>query len=267
MSDQAQRTIPATPRRREAARQQGMMPLSTLPAWLAAVVTAVALGPSWAAATLPAAVEMVRDAIQSAGHVREAGHRAATDITLNAILPVRLLVPTVAVVLVSGGVGLAVRVLLDGVAWRPARILPVAQRIDPLAGIARILSPRTAAAVAGNGLALVIVVTAAAWAVGPLVVDGHSAGRGIDIVADPLPLLVRGQRAIIGLAAVAAVVAAAQWAAVRWRFERRIRMTPQEFQDEARSLQADPKVKLMREQMRRSATAPRSPAPDSRSDR
>lgn len=243
------------------------MPLSTLPAWLAAVVTAVALGPSWAAATLPAAAEMVRDAIQTAGHVPEAGHGAATDINLTAILPTRLLVPTVAVVLVSGGVGLAVRVLLDGVAWRPARILPAAQRIDPFAGIARILSPRTAAALAGNMLALAIVVAAAAWAVGPLVVDGQSAGRGIDTVADPLPLLVRGQRAIFGLAAVAAVVAAAQWAVARWRFEQRIRMTAQEFQDEARSLQADPKVRLTRERIRRSATAARSPAPDSRSDR
>ena len=65
--DTADRTIPATPRRREAARQQGMMPLSSLPAWLAGVLTAVALAPAWAAVTLPAAADMLRRTLGAAG--------------------------------------------------------------------------------------------------------------------------------------------------------------------------------------------------------
>lgn len=260
MSDQSQRTIPATPRRREAARQQGMMPLSILPAWIAAVITAVALGPAWAAATLPAASEMLEASILAAGRDR------GIALDLPAVVPARLVLPTVAVVLVSGGVGLLVRLLLDGAAWRPARILPAAHRIDPLAGLARILSLQTAIAIGANALALAMVATAAAWAIGPLVVDGANGGS-IDLVAEPLPLFVRGQRAIFGLAIAAAVVAAAQWAAARWRFEQRIRMTPQEFQDEARSMQADPKVKLMREKTRRTLMAAPSPAPDTRSAR
>lgn len=259
MSDQSQRTIPATPRRREAARQQGMMPLSTLPAWIAAVVTAVALGPAWAAATLPAAREWLEESILSAG--------SNADLDLAAVLTWRLVMPTVAIVLASGGVGLVVRMLLDGVAWRPARIVPAAHRIDPLAGLARIVSAGTAGAVVANALALAAVVAAAGYALAPLVVAPQPAGHGLAAAVDPLPLLARGQRAIFWLAAAAALVAAVQWAAARWRFERRIRMTPQEFQDEARSLQADPKVKLMREQTRRQIAAPPSPAPDSRSDR
>jgi len=43
------------------------------------------------------------------------------------------------------------------------------------------------------------------------------------------------------------VVAACQWAFARRRFEARIRMTPQEFADEARSMQADPKVRLLQQ--------------------
>jgi flagellar biosynthetic protein FlhB len=259
MSDQSQRTIPATPRRREAARQLGIMPLSTLPAWIAAVVTAVALGPAWAAATLPAAGEMLEEAILSAGR--------GIELDLSAVVPTRLVMPTLAVVLASGGVGLVVRMLLDGIAWRPARILPAAHRIDPLAGLARIVSLGTAGAILANSLALAAIVAAACYALAPLVIDPQPVGQGLAAAADPLPLLARGQRAIFGLAAGAAVVAAVQWAAARWRFERRIRMTPQEFQDEARSLQADPKVKLMREQTRRRIAAAPSPAPDSRSDR
>jgi flagellar biosynthesis protein FlhB len=50
-----------------------------------------------------------------------------------------------------------------------------------------------------------------------------------------------------------AAVAVAHWGLARLRFERRIRMTPQEFAAEAKSMQADPKVRLMQQQRRRPA--------------
>jgi flagellar biosynthesis protein FlhB len=55
--------------------------------------------------------------------------------------------------------------------------------------------------------------------------------------------------------AAAAAVAAAQWGLARLRFEKRIRMTPQEFQEEMKGMEADPKVRLRREQGSRSHTA------------
>jgi len=116
MADASDRTIPATPRRREAARQQGMMPLSSLPAWLAAVLVAVGLRPAWWAATVPAAADMLRATL------RAAAHEAAFDPAL--FLDMRLFLPTIGVVLASGTVGIAVRVLLNGTAWRPAGSRP-----------------------------------------------------------------------------------------------------------------------------------------------
>ncbi|MFM8634895.1 MAG: EscU/YscU/HrcU family type III secretion system export apparatus switch protein [Planctomycetia bacterium] len=262
MADPSERTIPATPRRREAARQQGMMPLSSLPAWIAACTTAVAIGPAWARATLPAAGEMLRGAIGAAGR------GPIDEIDLPGLIVPGLLLPTAAVVIVSGGVGLVVRALLDGMAWRSARIMPAVARIDPLSGLARIFSLSTITTMVGNALALAVIVAVGAWAMQPLVVGGQEAVRGIDLAADPVPLFVRGQQAILPLAAAAAMVAAMQWAMARWRFEKRIRMTPQEFQDEARSMQADPKVKFTRNQTKRPApTAGRSAAPDSRTAR
>lgn len=257
MADASDRTIPATPRRREAARQQGMMPLSSLPAWLAAVLVAVALAPTWWAATLPAAADMLRATISTAG--KDASFDPA------ALVDMRIHLPTIAVVLASGTVGIAVRVLLDGAAWRPARITPAWQRIDPLAGLGRICSWSTLTALATNALALTVLFAAAVWSIAPLVTTTDIA----QVVADPGWLIARGQRAILPLAGVAAGVAAVQWALARRRFEARIRMTPQEYQDEAKSLQADPKVKLMREQARRRpAAAGRSAAaPDSHSGR
>lgn len=260
MADQSERTIPATPRRREAARQQGMMPLSSLPAWIAGCVTAVALAPAWARATLPAAEEMLRDTIGAAGR------GGIDEIDLPSLLVPGMLLPTMAVILVSGGVGLAVRAVLDGMAWRSARITPVLHRVNPLAGLTRIFSVATVMNILGNAVALAVVVGACAWALGPLVVGGQAAMRGIDPAADPVPLVARGQKVIFPLAAAAAAVAAVQWSLARWRFEKRIRMTPQEFQEESRSLQADPKVKLMRGKARAPANPP-SPAPDSRSAR
>jgi flagellar biosynthesis protein FlhB len=60
-------------------------------------------------------------------------------------------------------------------------------------------------------------------------------------------------RATAWLIAGAAVVAVAAWGSARRRFERRIRMTPEEFAEEARSMQSDPKVRLLQQQRRRVA--------------
>ena len=44
---------------------------------------------------------------------------------------------------------------------------------------------------------------------------------------------------------------AAEWLAARWRFEKRIRMTPQELVEEAKDTRSDPRVKLLHQQRRR----------------
>jgi flagellar biosynthesis protein FlhB len=67
------------------------------------------------------------------------------------------------------------------------------------------------------------------------------------------------RRVLVAVAAGSVVLAAGQWIMARLRFERRIRMTPQEYADEARSMQAAPQVRLMQ---RRATTERRS-----RSDR
>ncbi|NBW97897.1 MAG: hypothetical protein EBR28_14530, partial [Planctomycetia bacterium] len=63
--------------------------------------------------------------------------------------------------------------------------------------------------------------------------------------------------------AAAAAVTAAHWGLARLAFERRLRMTPQEFREEMRGVESDPKIRLER------GKQPRSPArePDSHSGR
>ena len=145
MSDSSDRVIPATPRRREAARRQGGMPTAALPAWVATAGTAVLLLPAWAATTMPAAAEMLRGTISGAARAARHG-----DVALPAVIAV--VVPTVALVLAAAAAGIGVRILLDGFSWQPARALPMLRRIDPLAGLARIFSFRTLTTAVRRGL-------------------------------------------------------------------------------------------------------------------
>jgi flagellar biosynthesis protein FlhB len=46
-----------------------------------------------------------------------------------------------------------------------------------------------------------------------------------------------------------------RWLAARRRFEQQIRMTPEEFAEEAKSAQADPKVRMLQQQRQRQPMA------------
>jgi flagellar biosynthetic protein FlhB len=241
MADAADRTLPATPRRREAARRAGMMPAAALPAWAAGAVTALVLLPAWARATLPAAADMVGAAIRGAGAPQ------AEPLAWPSVMPVALVLPTIGLVLASAGAALAVRLLLDGLSWDARRLAPDLQRVDPLAGLRRVLSWDTLGAVVGNGLGLGGLAAATTLATGPLIAL-LSAAAGPAAVPQAWAA---ASHVLLALVAAAAAVAVAHWGLARLRFERRIRMTPQEFAAEAKSMQADPKVRLLQQQRRR----------------
>jgi flagellar biosynthetic protein FlhB len=243
MADTAGRTLPATPRRREAARRAGMMPAAALPAWAAGAATALALLPAWGRTTLPAATDMLRDALRR-GVVH---HDAPAE--WSALVPAAIVLPTLGVVLASAAAALAVRLVLDGLSWEPGRVAPDLQRVDPFAGLRRMFSVATLGAIVGSALGLGVLVAATVLAARPLVAVFSAADEP---VAGP-QAWAAANHTLLALAAAAAVVAVAQWGLARLRFERRIRMTPQEFADEAKSMQADPKVRLLQQQRRRVA--------------
>lgn len=236
MADHSDRVIPATPRRREAARRQGAMPTAALPAWVATAGTATLLLPLWAATTVPAAAGLIRTAILGAGNPRPPDPWPG-------LLAVAL--PTAAVVIVAAAAGLFVRLVLDGFSWQPARLAPSLRRIDPFAGLARIFSWRTVTATLGGGLGLAVMVAVAAVALRPLVAAQLSG------IGDESRVAAAAWRAAAWLFAAGAAVATVRWLVARRRFEQRIRMTPEEFAEEAKSAQADPKVRLLQQQKRR----------------
>ena len=242
MSDASDRSLPATPKRRDQARLQGMLASAALPAWAASLAAALALLPGWWRATLPAAAEFLRQAFSPVS-LQPAGPVSLPSLTA-------VVWPTVALATVAIGVGLVVRLLLDRPVWSPARVLPAWQRLDPLAGLARIASWDTLVSLCFNTLALVGLMAAAVWSAGPMinvlsVADGSQragqavAGAGMTLA----PLM--------GAAALAAVC---QWILAWRKSEQRIRMTPEEFKEELRSLGSDAKVRWQRQRSARRTT-------------
>jgi flagellar biosynthetic protein FlhB len=237
MADDSDRVIPATPRRREAARRQGAMPTAALPAWVATAGTATLLLPVWGTATMPAAADLMRTAIGGAGRPQ------SLDLWPGLIA---VALPTTAVVVVAAAAGLTVRFVLDGFSWQPARITPSLRRIDPFAGLLRIFSWRTVTAALGGGLGLAVMVVAAVLAMRPLL-----GPAGLSAIGDEPRVAAATWRAAAWLFVAAAVVAVVRWLAARRRFEQQIRMTPEEFAEEAKSAQADPKVRMLQQQRQR----------------
>jgi flagellar biosynthesis protein FlhB len=202
---------------------------------VAVLATTVLLLPAWARATLPAAATMMRRAVVTA--------TAAAPLEPDLLLPVALLLPTVLVVAAAAAAGLAVRFLLDGSGWQLSRAAFRLDRIGIVGGLARIFSVATLRAVAGAVAGLAILVAVTACGAGPLLTLLRD-GTAID---EPGRAFAAAHRLLVPLVAAAAAVAAAGWLAARARFERGIRMTPEEYADEARGMQADPKVRLMRQ--------------------
>jgi flagellar biosynthetic protein FlhB len=255
MSAAAERSIPATPRRREAARSQGMVPSAAALGWVAMVAAVVSLLPEWCRTTADAAADMMRQSLTAA--VREPAGGQGTGIDLGGLISPSTILPTVVLVLASAFCGLTLRFLLDGSAWRLSHAAPDWRRVDPLAGVRRIASLGTLRAVLFNGCCLAGIVAGGVFGATPLVRLLADA----DLTADASRWLAAARGTLLSVLAAAVAVAAMQWALARLRFERRIRMTPEEFEDEMRGMEADPKIRLMRG--RRTPT----PAPRTDNDR
>lgn len=248
MAEAADRTIPATPRRREAARREGLMPTAAPLSWAAAAVVALLLVPAWARAVMPAATAWLRECLQTCVHLQPAAP------TLRPAGLAALLLPTIGLVLAAAATGLAVRLVLDGLSWQPARTAVNLARVDLFAGLVRIVSVRTLVAACGNAAGLGGVLLAALVTAGPLVAALSDPAS----LLDPARPFLVAWRPLVAAAAAAIAVAAGQYAVARLRFERRLRMTPQEFTDEARNLHADPKIRLLHRQRARQPPAARA---------
>jgi flagellar biosynthesis protein FlhB len=262
VSDAQDRTLPATPARRARAIAGGGRPTVAGPAGLASVAALLAV----LALGLPA---MVREAAALARHSWRAepvdsarrthapprgglaaASPAPSDSPGSAAWLAILLVGTLAI---PTAVGIGVQIIVDRPGFRPSLVAPALSRINPAAGLRRLAGGAWGRMF--SSLATVIVAGAAGVrALGDL--------GGLFSTLEPIPAstaMTAGLRAAGLVLAVCMALAVARFAWSRRRFERSIRMTPREFEEERRRLEPAAAVDWQRDRgpgSQRSPTAP-----------
>jgi flagellar biosynthesis protein FlhB len=255
MSDStAERSLPPTPRRREAARRAGLLPTAAWPAWGASCLVTILLLPRWLEATGRAGAGFLQDALPAAVRSAHAGRGADTIAPWGAAALV--VWPTVTLVVAALTAAMVVRVACDGLHWQPGRAAFDLRRLDPWSGLTRIFSTATLTTILGGALGLGVVAAVVAWAGRSLL---HVWDTGA--LATPQGSLAVARGILVPVAVVAASVALADWALARRRAERRLWMTPEEFAAEQRSLEAGRRVRFDQPRHRGVSARGRAAAP------
>lgn len=245
MSDPEDRTLPATPTRRAEAIEQGARPTVAVPASLASLAALMAV----VVITLPfledAVCRLMRASVSAAVPERLApsdlgwvphGDRDVDDITTSVI---RIGVVLFGILVVPAVVSLMIHMVVDRPVPSPHRFAPTFRRVNPAAGLARMFRGAWTR-VCSNLLA--------GLASGAACVAALRHAAGMNGFSEPIPAstaLREGMRATaVVLTACAAIAIVRHWLSLR-RFERSIRMTPREYEEERRRL--EPATAIARE--------------------
>jgi flagellar biosynthetic protein FlhB len=237
--DRDERRLPASERRLRQAREDGQVPRSReaahAAALLAALATAAVYGPAFAERTLG----MVRGALRIDPSIAGEPGRALAFAAATAGEALRAVLPLLAAPLLAAA---AATLAVGGLVFTFKPVTPDASRIDPFAGVRRLLSVESLIELCKLALLAGAVGAVGAW----FAADGlarFSAYAGLPL---PAALASAGADLRFGVLAVAGVVvlAAALDAPVQvWRHRQRLRMTPQEARQELREAEGDPQLK------------------------
>jgi flagellar biosynthetic protein FlhB len=214
-----ERTLPASPRRREEARRQGFLPRS--PALTAAVVLlagVAALG-LFGPRALEAQLDLLRRGLSLDPGLD--ARAAALPVGL-ALLPFAALLVAAAVLASALQTGIVARRFSLGALWRP---------IEPLRGLGR------AGHAAAQLAAVAIVLAVTLWTERRELAPQHWASVSAAFA-------VRAAAALLALGILDCL-----WR--RWRLERALLMTVQEARDERRRSEGDPKIRARRRTLAR----------------
>jgi flagellar biosynthesis protein FlhB len=254
MSDYSgEKSLEPTPRRRQRAREEGHVAQSRDLGSAAVLLLGLAALLMLGGALAGFLVEYCRE--QLGGQV---WLQADADFVVghwNAVIWAlgRRLLPILGLICLAG---VAVSVLQIGFLFLPKRIAFDFGRLDPARGLQRIFSAASMAQLA-FGVVKLVVVFAVSCTV--LYNQRHEllgltalapAALGWQMVS---VLLWTGLK--IGAALL--VLAILDYAYQRWRYERDLRMTPQELREELKNLEGDPQLTARRRQLRRNLASPR----------
>lgn len=256
------KTERATPKRREDVRKRGQIARSI------EVATAVSLLGAWIVmrAFGQGALQQMADLLtESFGAIRRPDLSPAGLQSLSTALMLRFLVvmaPIIGMLLLAG---FAANVLQVGLHLTPGAAKPQFSKINPINGFQRIFSVRSLAELAKSLIKLGIVGYLGYQVINNRMnelmrLTGSDFHGGIAVMGEvAMELLLK-----VGAAYV--VLAAADYAFQKWQFERGIKMTKQEVQEEQRSQDLAPqirnRIRTLQRQMARRRMMQRVPEAD-----
>lgn len=235
-SSQEDRTEAATPRRRQRAREEGQVPVSrevaTL-AGLAASTAALAIG----------APSLLRDTTARLGlflsHANTPDLAGPGALQMAAWDAMRVAGPLLLVTMLAGTAAI---LLQTGFLFHADALIPKPERINPVAGLRRLLGWNSLVEV-GKSLAKLTAIAAVLW--GALSGDFRALmllpHEGLPVLLSQLgPIVLHLMLAVLG---VQTVIAAIDLAWVRFRHSRQLRMSRQDIRDELKETEGDPQIK------------------------
>lgn len=234
-----ERTEPATPKRRQEARQRGQVARS---ADLTMALTSLG-----GALAVRAVVGLMTADVSALGKQFWGGAMWTEELTVEATMRIgmegllhsRALVP---LVLAVAGVGLAVQLAQVGFLTSSTPISPHLSRIDPVAGLGRMFSGRALVElVKATAKALVVL-----WAAVGFIRTVVSSADDL-VSSDPLRSAAwigdLAYRELIRMGLVLLVIGVADYAYQRWEYEKSLRMSRHELLDELKQTEGDPHVR------------------------
>jgi flagellar biosynthetic protein FlhB len=253
MSDENERTLEASPYRRQQARAHGHVPQSyDLTTSVVTAVGVMLLG--WLGSGVVSFVGNVAHA-QFAGPAWVSADIESTTTLWNDLSGTAAwtLAPLFGALMI---VGVGVVIAQTGFHLAPERLLPNASRVDPLEGLGRLFSERSATRV-GFGLlkVTVIVVVAYSAVVGKQdTIASSGALSPAQIGAFLCDLLFWTSAKLAGALVALGVV---DYALQRWRHEQSLRMTSQEMREELAEAEGNAQLSSRRKQAQRQLIADR----------
>lgn len=240
-------TEPATPRRRQEARERGHVARSAdLSA--AAVLLAAMLALSFFGDTLCANITSYAKQIWSTLREADMSHENAVPFLLGVIwFTVKMLLP---IVLMIMAFALAANLAQTGFVFSSYPLIPNLEKLNPISGLQRIFSVRSLVRLLAS-IFKIAVIAAVTWVTlrgekMRLAVLGDVSTGAIARTVTDLALLV-GFRAALALLALAIL----DYGYQRWQYEQDIRMSRKEIQEELRRLEGDPKIRERRRAIQR----------------
>jgi len=256
MAEREDKTLAPTPRRRQQAREAGQVAKSH--DLVSAVLMLGSLGMLvFAGGNLLAFLaEFLKHSLGGgawqqtleAGSVREAVVESSQSLSLELG---RRLLPLIGG---AGALALAGHLVQSGLLFLPTRVLPDLSRVNPARGLGNISSGSNLARLAfGLGKVAVVLTVGAAglWSRREDVVQ-LAAFDAADLGAKAWGLCLAS---CLEMGAAMLAVASLDYLYQRWRLERELQMSPQEFREELREMQGDPRLAARRRDLVRQRLA------------